>query len=125
MKDYLIKNYCEVPLYRGHFILLLTNSADKVKDEIPDFSKEDVYAHTYLGGHKKKYGYYVILNYNSPYKEITHGCIAHEALHAANFIAATRGIEPSFENDEPMAYLIEWITDVIYRFSKKHKYTPS
>ena len=70
MKDYLIKNYCEVPLYRGHFILLLTNSADKVREEIPSFSKDDVYAHTCLDEHKGKNGFYVILNYDSPYRKI-------------------------------------------------------
>ena len=32
--------------------------------------------------------------------------LAHESLHAANFILSQAGVHPSFDNDEPLAYLM-------------------
>lgn len=36
-------------------------------------------------------------------------CLAHECVHAANFTLEARGCQPSFENDEPQAYLVDVI----------------
>lgn len=38
-----------------------------------------------------------------------YGCLAHEAVHAAKFLFKQKGVISSNENDEPLAYLVQWI----------------
>lgn len=46
--------------------------------------------------------------------DATPGLIAHEALHINSFNNALLNIEPpTFENDEPHAYFIQWVVDCI------------
>ena len=42
---------------------------------------------------------------------VTEGIIAHEALHVISAIFRRRMIELSFDHDEPLCYLLEWIVD--------------
>ena len=122
MKKYLHIKEIKIPIYRGSLIITLTNSAKKLQKYIPDFEDRDIYAHSYLADYKGTQGYYIILNFDNKYRKIKHGTIAHEAaVHIPNFIAINRGIEPDFVNDEPIAYLAEWITDNVYKFLSKHK----
>lgn len=39
------------------------------------------------------------------------GEIAHEAVHAANFLLRDLGVETTMKNDEPHAYLVQWICE--------------
>jgi hypothetical protein len=50
--------------------------------------------------------------------QITPGVIAHEAFHLANMIFKYISAEPTFDNDEPQAYLIGWIVDECHKFYK-------
>jgi len=36
-------------------------------------------------------------------------CLTHETIHAANFIFQCKGIQSDNENDEALAYLVQWI----------------
>jgi hypothetical protein len=45
----------------------------------------------------------------------THGLIAHEVRHATNSILDYIGHKLDAKNDEPEAYLSQWITDVVYK----------
>lgn len=110
-----------IPLYRGKFIIIITDSTKKVKKYIPSFPDDFIYASSYYANYKKQQGFYIILNFKSPYRKIKHGIIAHEAVHTAHFIMKDRGIIDSFDNDEANAYLVEWVTDQIYKFIKKTK----
>lgn len=118
---YLHKSDIEIPLYRGKLIVILTNDIDKLKEIIPDFRGETIYGHAYCGGYKESSGYFVVLNFNNPIKKITHGVITHESIHITSFLAEHVGFVPDFENDEPITYLAEWVTDEIYKLIKKHK----
>jgi len=111
-----------IPLYRGKFIVVITKSPAKIKKYIPDFDDENIYAHSYYANYKKKQGFYIILNFKSQFGKVNHGTIAHEAVHTAHFIMKSRGIIEGFDNDEAEAYLVEWITDQVYKFIKKIKY---
>jgi len=55
------------------------------------------------------------------FKPVTHGIIAHEALHATsdifNFICA----EMDVNNQEPQCYLIEWIVEQCHKFLNEIK----
>lgn len=48
--------------------------------------------------------------------QITPGIIAHEALHLCNMIFNYISAEPTFANDEPLAYLLTWIVDECHKF---------
>jgi len=122
--DYIKIKALEVPLYRGKFIIVLTNSTTELKKHLPEFERPLVYAHSWAENYKGHIGYYMILNFENKHRHITHGCITHEALHIANFIASDRGIQASFSNDEPITYLAEWITDETYKFIKANNLKP-
>jgi hypothetical protein len=111
----------EVPLYRGKLVIMIAESANSIKKYIPDWSDMEIYASTYYAPYKKKQGYYIILNFKSPYRKIQHGTITHEAVHAAHFIMKHKGMMGDFVNDESEAYLVEWIVDEVYKFIKKTK----
>lgn len=50
---------------------------------------------------------------------VTEGIIAHEALHVISAIFRNRMIELSFEYDEPICYLLEWIVDQCHEALKQ------
>ncbi len=47
--------------------------------------------------------------------------ISHEVVHVKNHIFLDCGIEADCENDEPEAYLTDWLFTQIYEFLKKNK----
>lgn len=56
---------------------------------------------------------------------ITNGIIAHESIHAADFIFNIRGIKHDYDNPESYTYFCEWIVDRVYeciiKNNLKHK----
>ena len=58
----------------------------------------------------KAYGLIIIYRPN----EISFGTLAHEALHFCTYLSELLGFKAiELENDEPYAYLIEWVTNCI------------
>lgn len=118
--SYLFKQEKEIPIYRGLFVIILSDDSDAVKKLLPHWdASESLYAHSINCEYKKKDAYVVILNYTNPNRDLSAGDIAHEALHIANFLAHNRGIECSFDNDEPIAYLVSYFVDEIQKFALK------
>ncbi len=117
-KHFHIKSW-EIPLYRGYFVVMLTNDTDAIKQYIPMFEDRHIYGHTYLWNYKRRMAIYITLNFNSEFRSITHGTITHEVIHACNFLLNERGVKSDYDNDEPMTYLSEWYTDKIYQFMKQ------
>lgn len=115
--------YFWIPIYRGHLVVAVGDDIEKLQDRFPGcrFGK-DIYAEVHFPvtwkGHESVL---VIFNPKNPGRKLTHGCIAHEAIHAANFILAERGVECHPRNDEPLAYLTEWMVDKINSVLKKNK----
>lgn len=109
----------EIPLYRGVLVIIISNDHESIRASVKSFKSTEPYAHTHLDNWGDKQGFITIFNFNNPYRKITHGVIAHEALHVSNFLASERGIKASNNNDEPMAYLTEWVVDRIYEFINK------
>jgi len=105
LEPYLHIKSITVPLYRGNFVIIISNSAEKVNNILPDYDLKHVYGHARMDTYKKQQGFFIILNPDFKCRVITHGVVSHEALHIANFIADARGIEPSFSNDEAITYL--------------------
>ena len=110
------------PIYRGRFVIILSNDRDKLVNMLPDVDFDYLYAHSVLTSWKGMEGYIVILNMDSQYRKIHMGTIAHEAVHIANMLFEQRGITLSAVNDEPFAYLVEWIVDEIHKFINKNNF---
>ncbi len=120
MKKYLYKKTKKIPIYKGKLMIIITNSSKKLKKKlIPDFEYEDIYAHVRLINHKDWETFAIILNIEYPTDKITCGTIAHEAFHVVNMLAERRNFIADFNNDEPLAYILDWITDEIYAFIQK------
>lgn len=121
MSDHLFIKSTEVPLYRGKLVIIFTDSSEKLKKYVPDFYGK-VYGHSWLVDFHGKEAFALILNFKNPNIKITPGVITHESIHIANFILNSRGVQPSFSNDEPITYLAEWVTDKVYEFMEKHNF---
>jgi len=121
---YLKLHEIDIPLYRGKLIIILTNDMDELQEKIPNFSAPEIYGHSIMTNWNGHQGFCVILNFDNQFQNITHGAIAHEALHISSMICQGRGINADFYNDEPQAYLCGWIVDVIYSFLSKENRQP-
>lgn len=118
--EYLHKKVVNIPLYEGKLVVVLTNSSEQLLNNSLDVKSDEPFAHAMFVNWKGYQGFVVVLNFEKPKgSRITHGIIAHEALHIVNFIADVKGFIPTLENDEPMTYLIEWVVDEIYKTMKK------
>lgn len=117
-----IKDIKKVPIYGGYFITIITDDVEKLNKDIKSSSSiDDVGAHTIFGAYKGIQAFILIFNPNHPHMGISNGVIAHEALHAVNFLAENRGFIPDFSNDEPLTYLIQWMVDNVNAVFNKHK----
>ena len=121
-KEYLHVIDVDIPIYEGKLVIVLTNSIIKIQKYLPDFKRSDIYAHAWYDNYKGKAGYYMIFNFDNKGGKITHGTISHEAMHLTHYIADIRGFKPDFNNDEPLCYIIGWITDQAYKFINKKKF---
>lgn len=119
MKAYIHIKEKWIPIYRGKLVIILSNSTQKVKKLIPELLGSSVYAHTINQNWHGVDGYIIVLNFDNQARHIFPGTITHEAIHCAHFLARGRDIIADFENDEPIAYLVEWITDEVYKFVYK------
>lgn len=112
----------KVPLYRGYFHIVLT---DSVKDYNSNYNDDYISESDYIFGHSifteevdsdSNDGCYVMVLNLWADKRITHGIIAHEALHITNFILNHVGSNFDDDNHEHYAYLLEWVVGVVYDF---------
>lgn len=60
-------------------------------------------------------GFIIVLNFDNKHREMTHGVIAHEALHIVQYIAEERGFDLT---GEAATYLLEWVTDRVHEALK-------
>lgn len=108
-----------LPLYPGVFVIILSDETEKVNKLFPKFKSDILYAHTMYTEWKGKKGFIVLLNMWNEEEIVTPGTIAHEALHATNFICDSVGILEDYNNDEAQAYLLGWLVDKIDEFIKR------
>lgn len=118
-----------IPIYNSKLAVIVT---EDYKDLYKIFSKESVdrlnfnepgrevvYAHTLLVDNDKHHIHAIMLNFNSPAGKITHGVIAHEALHVMNMLFHRRAVSYTLSDDEHASYCLEWIVNTVYKQLKK------
>ena len=113
---YFHKKEMTFPIYKGKFVIILTNDDEKILKYLPDHKGQDLYAHTYYTTWKGEDALIVLLNPDNEFDYITAGVLAHEATHVATAVMALRGIKVDAETDEPMAYFVEWVVDELLKF---------
>lgn len=109
-----------VPIYFGELLIIVSNDFKK------DLEKNNIeYKGTIERGwkglsinriNKGKHRFIMLLN-----RKPTHSTIAHECLHLAHYILDEVYAKPDFHNDEPLAYLLSYIIDEVYKYLKKNK----
>lgn len=101
----------KIPLYVGKIVIIQCEE----KENLNDIAKKydiDYNMSGYDGMAFRDNQKYIIA-----FSKITNtGIIAHESLHAVSYIFQDHVIKMDCENDEPIAYLLQWIVEECYKF---------
>ena len=123
MEKHYYEKIIKIPIYKGQLVFVLTNDNKKINKKVPDFKeKTELYGHALNMMYEKEASYIIVLNSKHTHSRMTVGVMAHEAVHIADFIFTNCGITHDLDNDEPFAYLVEWITNELYEFYKEFFY---
>lgn len=122
--------YVAVPIYQNSLHIVITDDFKKDLDEINkkyfnQFTNND----DVLGQSQQRGGSTLIIisvgRHKVKFKKLWEveliATIAHEAFHASNTMMNSFGARPDAMNDEPQAYLLDWIVKEIYKTYLKHK----
>ena len=118
-----LRKSIKVPLYVGYFDIVVTDSVSEYKKVYADSHLiDEVYGHSIeTRTHKSdSIVWAMVLNFRADVP-IYHGVIAHEALHITAFILDHVGQDFDHDNHECFTYLIQWITDEVYKFVNHNK----
>lgn len=121
-----LRKSIKIPLYAGFFDIIVmdeTKTFDKLY--ISEFARKEIYGHSiHTGLRKTQMTHFVmVLNFNNNIP-ITNGVVSHEALHITSFILDYIGQDFDHNNHEEFAYLIQWVTDEVYKFLKQQNLEP-
>lgn len=111
-----------IPIYFGYLIIVFTDDIQKVSDKYQLGLNDQDYS-AFVKEKSTKRGvsrYFIIFNKS----EVTHSIIAHEVVHCAHWIFSDRCVKADLLNDEPLAYLVGWITNRVYKAASKYKIKP-
>lgn len=118
----MLEHVVDIPIYRGKLIIIVSDDKEEIKKKISDFEEDgDIYGHACLTNWEGWQGFALVINHKNKHRPLTFGVIAHEALHLTNFLMNERGVHLDYENDEPHAYLLDWIIEQVLDFLSQHK----
>ncbi|SED10958.1 hypothetical protein SAMN04489761_4303 [Tenacibaculum sp. MAR_2009_124] len=110
----------ELPIYHGTIVFIDSNDIGKINERHKLDAKREPFASAYENYKKLDDGstqtYYLIVCNSKTKLDFTVGSVAHECFHITNFIFENRGIKADLNNDEPQAYLLEYLMDIAYGF---------
>lgn len=122
--------FIKVPIYANNLHIVITEDFSKDLAEINkkyfnSFTEED----NVLGQvQQRETSTLIIINvgrhklvFKKSWEVELVATIAHEAFHASNTMMNSFGAKPDAMNDEPQAYLLDWIVKEIYKTYLKHK----
>ena len=117
-KPYYHQKATKIPLYGGFLVVIFTNNKSKLSKY--NIEVDEIYCHTQSGDYRKQNAVFVVFNFKHSNSKITYGAVAHESLHALNFIYKSRDVGLDVENDEHSAYLIDWISETLHSLINKN-----
>ena len=108
----LIEKSFIVPIYDFRVEVTVFDNISEVREKYPKFMTPGTKACTieYFDNSKVKL---IVPSYN-------YSNVVHELEHAKNIIWKAKGYKPQEDNDEPDAYLIEYLYDKIDKIIRKH-----
>ena len=112
-----ITKHQKIPIYKGDFYLIHSDSWDYVQETTKRKHDHDIYGFATCG----PFGYALVLNTYLERIPLKYGIITHEAFHIASMILENSGYSHDPNNEEPFAYLAEWIADEAFIFLKENK----
>lgn len=142
IKDYTLKGLtktriydAEIPLYDIPFTIYIADTMKKAANAADkefggatfqdDISPATVAYACRLQHPKHGPAFLMLLNTSHVGDKTLASTIAHEALHLSWFVCDTVGINPTWEEHEAQAYILQHITDVsqaaLVHYAKKHK----
>ncbi|QQV91428.1 hypothetical protein M1M25_gp112 [Tenacibaculum phage Gundel_1] len=109
-----------IPIYGQDMYFIDTNDCDKLNNTHATEEEKEPYAvaltlYKYKNGDSNAY-YAIVLNTKSSHGKPSIGVLAHECLHIVNMISHNLGMKPDFKNDEPQAYLLDYLVDKAMKF---------
>jgi hypothetical protein len=114
-----LKKEIHIPIYKNMLWIILSDNMEEVQKLVPDMNVPYLFGHTVTSYDGRGDFIGVILNPKDA--EFRWSIVAHEAAHAAAIILRTRGVDGDYKNDEPYAYLLEWIFEQIENFLDESK----
>lgn len=107
-----MKKEIKIPIYTGRLVLIQRRNLSKVSKEygLIDVSEYDGF--TFMRD-EDKLRFFLVVN-----KQCTHSIVSHEVVHIVNMIYKVHSMELDVLNDEPQAYLTEWVTKQCYKYLK-------
>lgn len=126
----MITKFIKVPIYANNLNIVIT---DDFTTDLPQINKK--YFNSFdetdnvLGFNQQRGGSTLIIinvgRHKLIFKKVWEteliATIAHEAFHASNTMMNSFGAKPDAMNDEPQAYLLDWIVKEIYKCYLKSK----
>lgn len=107
----------KIPIYHGNLIIVVDDNWERINKKYNTEIKKDFDGVVFKKPCKDGYMEYVVAFSRPPKGHI----IAHEAVHVVNYIFVDGLIELDRYNDEPQAYLTEWVVRQIESFVNKKK----
>lgn len=101
-----------VPIYDFKVEVTVFDNLSEIKEKYPEFMTPGTKACTveYFSCSKVKL---IVPSYN-------YASMVHELEHAKNLIWKAKGYKPQEDNDEPDAYLIEYLYDKVDKIIRRH-----
>lgn len=106
----------KIPIYFGDLILIQTNDRGLIKERYLKNIDVDIDAYEGLTIHNTHNGYRKYLIWVK--EDVPIVSVAHESLHAANYILNNAMVRVTLENDEAQAYLMGWIFKQCLKYFK-------
>lgn len=106
----------DLNLYKKKVIIVDTKKPKYVQKLLDTvlFDDEEVFGHAIYDGYKGKKAIFIVVD--SSHEQFHPSILAHESVHGANMIFQLVGHELDTNNDEPQAYLVEWIFEKAWEF---------
>jgi hypothetical protein len=119
MKTFKSKSFI-IPLYGTKFVVSVAPNTGILKKKVsPSIDIENFNALTTYGSYKGFMAHLVSFNLFDKQFPMTHGLIAHECLHATNNVSKVVDLPTEQNDDEPTAYLTQWMVDRVYQCFKE------
>ena len=107
------KKKIKIPLYTGKLIIIQLEEKESMNDVVK------MYDIDYDMSNYDGMAFIENQNYVLAFSKIVcSSIIAHESLHAVSYIFNYHSILMDCKNDEPIAYLLEWIVGECHKFLK-------